>query len=309
MSALGAVLSFTMVAQTLRMSVPYAAAATGGVLGERSGVVNITLEGALLAGGFAAIACDLATGSPAAGVLAAVCAGAVFSLSHAALVVHGRVDGIVSGIAMNLLAASGTRLLLRTLYGSSSNSPTAPGFHFLAVDARTGSGLLLHTLVDPPTPLVALAVIGVAWLLRATPFGLRIRAAGEAPRALASVGVDVARIRVLATTLGGAITGLGGAALALDQHQFQAQMSGGRGYIALAAVVLSGWNARRAALLCVAFAFLDALQIVLQNETAVPVQLLTSLPYVATLVALGVVLGRGRGSFAAPAGLGRQPDE
>lgn len=300
--ALSVILSGAMLAQTVRMTIPYACAGLGGVLSERSGVVNIALEGTMLASALAAIAAHHASGSAAAGVLAGLACGAAIGALHATLVVRGRIDAIVSGIALNLAAAGGTRFLLRALYGSSSNSPSVSAFR-----VGEGSGLLVRTLGDPFLLATALAVALSAWTLARTRFGLRLRACGEDPAAAQAVGVPVASVRTAAVLLGGAACGLGGAALAYDLHQFQAGMTGGRGFIALAAVILSGWRPGRAALACLAFAALDALQIVLQNQTRVPSQVLSVLPFVATLAALVLVSRRGAGARP-PAGLGRHAD-
>ncbi|CAN5704765.1 ABC transporter permease [soil metagenome] len=302
MSALDVIVSGTMIAQTARMTIPYGCAALGGTLSERSGVVNIALEGTLLASALASVAAAHATHSAVAGVVAGVACGALFGLVHATLVVRGRVDAIVSGIALNLVAAGGTRFLLRGLYGSSSNSPTIQGFRF-----ADGWGLLARTLLDPFLLATIAIVAGAAWMLRRTRFGLRLRACGEDPSAAQAVGVRVSGMRTAAVTLGSAVTGLGGTALAYDLHQFQAGMSGGRGFIALAAVIVSGWRPWPAAAACLAFAALDALQIVLQNQTRLPSQVLAMLPFVATLVALVLVSKRRAGDMRAPAGLGKHP--
>lgn len=300
MSVLDVVFSGTMAAQTLRMAVPYACASLGGVASERSGVVNIALEGILLSAALAAVATEGATGSAAAGIAAGVGTGALVGLVHALLVVRGRIDAIVSGLAINLIAAGGTRFVLRALYGSSSNSPSVGGLRVFE-----SLGALPRALVDPFFVLTLLSAAALAWALRRTRFGLRLRACGEDPAAAEAVGVDVTRTRLAAVTLGGAICGLGGTALAFELHQFQAGMTGGRGFIALAAVIVSGWRAWPACAACLAFAALDALQIILQNQTRVPSQLFAVLPYVATLLAL-VAVGR-RGAGRPPAGIGKHP--
>jgi simple sugar transport system permease protein len=164
----------------------------------------------------------------------------------------------------------------------------------------------VRTLLDPTLHLAVLAVGVVLYVLWRTPFGLRLRAAGEDPRAVEAAGLSAARLRIQAVVLGGAITGLGGVALAYDQHQFQSGMSGGRGFIALAAVVLSGWRPGRAALACIAFAALDALQIVLQDRARVPHDLVQMVPYIVTLVALAMAGRRGRSWAKPPAALGRE---
>jgi simple sugar transport system permease protein len=257
----------TFVAQSVRMAIPYTCAALGGVWSERSGVVNIALEGMLLAGGLAAVVAEHATGSAVAGVVAAMGVAAAMGLAHALTFVVARVDAIVSGIALNLIAAGGTRFALRALYDSSSNSPSVSGFASTWLKGSGGAALLLRTLLDPATLLTAALV---AW------------------------------------TVGSAICGLGGAALAFDQHQFQAGMSGGRGFIALAAVIVSGWRPGRAVAACLVFAALDTAQIAVQDSAGELRDLVQMVPYVATLGALAWIASRRVGSAgSAPAGLGR----
>jgi ABC-type uncharacterized transport system permease subunit len=313
-SLVGAVLSATVLAQALRMAIPYVCAGLGGVWSERSGVVNIALEGVLLAGGLGGVVAHVATGSAWAGVFAGALVGAAIGAGHAVVVVKGRVDAIVSGIAINLAAVGATRFVLRALYDSSSNSPPVAGFHMGIAHGAGGLALLVRTCLDPLAVTTALLVAGTAWTLKQTRFGLHVRASGEEPVAAASVGVEVDRVRLMAVTLGGAICGLGGVALAYDQHQFQSGMSGGRGFIALAAVILSGWRAGRMALACLAFAALDAVQIVVQDQAREGGYLAQMLPYVATLAALWVIArrarrGGSRGTIEgrAPAGLGQAP--
>jgi simple sugar transport system permease protein len=300
--------ALTFVGQTVRMAVPYACAALGGVWSERSGVINIALEGMLLAGGLAAVVAAHATGSAWAGVAAACAVAAAMGAVHAAVFVYGRADAIVSGIALNLVAAGGTRFLLRALYDSSSNSPGVEGFRVAALEGGQGARLLVRTLVDPTFLLAAGAAACTAWLMTRTRFGLRVRASGENPEAARSAGVDVRRVRMAAVTLGAAICGLGGAALAFDQHQFQSGMSGGRGFIALAAVIVSGWRPLPAVVACAAFAALDAAQIAAQDRAGSLRDLAQMLPYVGTLVVLAWIGVRRRGVASgggAPAGLGR----
>lgn len=302
--ALDVIVSGTMVAQTARMTIPYAAAALGGVLSERSGVVNIALEGILLSSALAAVVAQGASnGSAIAGVLAGAMTGAVVAFVHGALVVRGRIDAIISGLAINLVAAGGTRFVLRALYGSSSNSPSVKGVRLFE-----SSGLFVRTIFDPFFVLTVATAAFFAWSLDRTRFGLHLRACGEDPSAAQAVGIDVTMTRLVAVTIGGAITGLGGTALAFELHQFQAGMTGGRGFIALAAVIVAGWRPWRALAACLAFAALDALQIVLQNQTSVPSQIFAVLPFVATLLALALVSRRARGGGARPpAGLGKHP--
>lgn len=300
------VLSLTMLAETLRISAPYVCAAMGGIWAEKSGVVQIGLEGVLLTSAFTGVAVAHATGSAAAGLCAGVLAGALLSLGHALLVERAKVHAIVSGIALNLLAFAMTRLALRGLYDSASNSPGIEGFRFGPVGAG-GAALLGRVFADPVTLLAVAITVATPWVLHRTRFGLRVRAAGENPAAVASLGLSVTRIRCLALLVSGAACGLGGVHLAFDQHRFESGMSNGRGFIALAAVVVSGWRAGRAAAACLAFGALEALQIVLQDRLRGfrGGDLVQLLPYVATLVVLGFAAGRG----SAPRGLGKSAED
>jgi len=297
MSVLGSILSMTMLAQTARTAVPYVLASQGGVWSERAGVVNVALEGMMLAGGLASVAVAHEHG-PVLGVLAALVVGAALGAIHAMVTELGRIDAIVSGIAINVVALGGTRVVLRALYQSSSNSPSIAGF------GTHGDGMVARVVLDPIFGAAIVAVATTAIVLRASRFGLRVRACGEGPLAARAAGIAVVRTRTCAVAIGGALAALGGAALAYDQHQFQSGMSGGRGFIALAAVVLSGWRAGRAAALCVVFAALDALQVVLQGHARALQDMVQMLPFVAALVALAI-LSRTRGHAGGPpAGLG-----
>ena len=290
-------LSLTFVAQSVRISLPYLAAAMGGVLSERAGVVNVALEGTMLVGALFAVLGTTAFGSPWIGLAIALVAGVALQLLHAIAVLFGRANAIVSGIALNLLAAGGARFLLRAAYDSASNSPAIPALG----RSGTSQSLVVTTLRDPSTWLVTLLVVATIVTLRRTAFGLRVRAVGEHPEAAASAGVSVVTTRILAVGAAGCAAALGGAWLAFDQHQFSSGMSGGRGFIALGAVVVSGWRPGRAALFCLLFGAAEAAQIVLQDQHVVAHQLVQMFPYLATLVALAGLVGRAR----PPAALGR----
>jgi simple sugar transport system permease protein len=298
-------LSLTTLAESLRIAMPYACAAVGGVWAERSGIIHIGLEAVLLSSAFASIACAAASGSAAVGVVGGIAVGVAVSALHAWLVEHQRVDAVVSGIALNLLAYSGTRLALRALYDSASNSPGIEGFG-LGPTGSAGWQLLLRVLLDPLTILAVAAIALSPWGLARTRLGLRIRACGENPGAALAAGLGVARLRLGALCISGAICAIGGIHLAYDQHRFESGMSGGRGFIALAAVVLSGWRAGRAAAACLVFGFLEALQIVLQDvsRSSRAATLIQLLPYVATLLVLALGAGRSR----APRGLGQRAE-
>jgi simple sugar transport system permease protein len=295
-----------MVAETLRIATPYACAAVGGIWAERAGVIQIGLEAVLLTSAFTSIAVAVTTHSVLLGLAAGVASGAALSMLHAILVERARVHAVISGIALNLGAFAGTRVALRGLFGSASNSPRLEGLHL----GPTGSGgvaMLARFFLDPVT-LVAVAAIGITpWVLARTRFGLRARAAGENPTAAASVGIDVTRTRVAALAVSGAICALGGVHLAFDAHRFESGISNGRGFMALAAVVVSGWRPGRAVVACLAFGALEVLQGDLQDRMhkSAGAELVQLLPYVATLVVLCFAAGRA----AAPEGLGKHAEE
>jgi simple sugar transport system permease protein len=228
-------------AQMLRIAVPYGLVAAGGCLSERAGVVNIGLEGILLNGAFGAAAGGIATGSALVGVLCGVLAASLTALLHALVTVIGRADQIVSGLAVNLASYGATRALLSAIFQSASNSPRIleaplaplPGFEALgALGGVVGQPLFLASL---------LVVLAAQRLLLRSGLGVLVRAAGERPAALDASGVSVTAVRVGAVTLGGAIAGLGGAWLAFQQNSFTDGMSGGRGYIALSAMIAGMW--------------------------------------------------------------------
>jgi simple sugar transport system permease protein len=259
------------------------------VVTERAGLVNIALEGTLLAGALGGAVGGLATGSPAGGVALGLALGAAAGAAHGLLVVRARVDAIVSGVALNIAAYGATRVAIRLLYDSASNSPAAP-----ALSGLEGHGPLARVLTDPVVIALAAAAAVLPWLLASTRWGLRLRAAGDGPAAAEAVGVDVGATRVRASVVAGALAGLGGVYLAFDQHRFSAGMSNGRGFIALAALLLGQHRPWRTAAACLGFAALEAAQIGVQDRAHVAPELVQMLPYLATLALLAVLGQRAR---------------
>jgi len=285
---------FSIAEQTLRISIPFLFAAAGGVVAEKAGVVSLTLEGFMLAGAFSAVLGTSYSGSPWVGLVCGLIGGLVFGLLHAVLSLRFRADQIVVGIAVNLLAVGATRLFLKLVYDSSSNSPRVAGF------GSEGAGSLA-TFQNPLLWLGIAIIPAIAWWMDRTPFGLRLRAVGEHPKAALSLGVDVTMVRGIAVALSGVLAGLGGVYLALEQHQFTDEMTAGRGFIALAAIITGSWRPLRVGLACVLFAAAETLQIQLQTLQILPSQLLSAIPYAITLVVLVGWVGRS----TAPAALGR----
>jgi simple sugar transport system permease protein len=288
---------FVFLTQTIRIAIPYLFAAAGGAVAERAGVVSLTLEGFMLSGAFAATLGSYYSGSAWVGVLCGVGGGLLFAIIYAIAVIRYRADQIVTGIAINLLVIGLTRFLLHLAFDSSSNSPRVSG-----LTTQMSGDNLFWGLLQNPLIWLGLAVIPlVAWLIYRTPFGLRVRAAGEHPEAAETLGVPVKRVRYVAVMLSGILASLGGVYLALDQHQFTDGMTAGRGFIALAAVIFGRWDPARAGLACLLFAAAETLQIQLQGANAIPTQFVQMIPYVLTIIALAGVVGRS----IPPAALGR----
>ena len=285
----------TFLTQMIRIAIPYLFAASGGVVAERAGIVSLTLEGFMLSGAFGAVLGANYSRSPWVGVLTGIVGGLIFSLIHAVATIRYRADQVVVGVAINLLAIGVTRFFLKLFFDSSSNSPRVTGF----------GGNIKAAGFDNPLLWLGLLVAPVmAFVIYRTPFGLRVRAAGEHPDAAESVGVSVKRVRYAAVALSGMLAGLGGVYLALDQHQFTDQMTAGRGFIAISAVIFGRWDPIRAALACLLFAAAETLQIQLQGSHAIASQFIEMIPYALTIVALAGVVGRA----VPPAALGKVED-
>jgi len=278
-------------AAMLRISVPYTLAALGSTFSERGGVINIALEGIMLNGALAYVLGAHWTGSAWAGLAAAVAAGCGTGLVHAVVTVRFRADQITSGLGINLLAAGLTKFVLTQVFHSSSNSSRVvglPDWNLLGVARIPALGPVLAT----PLVLLTLAAVllGQAWLFRSV-FGLRLRSVGERPEAAATLGLPVARYRYAGVLISGVLAGLAGAWLASEQHSFTDGMTNGRGYIAIAAMIVGKWSPFGAAAACLLFGAAEALQITLQGSRF-PSELLQMMPYLVTMLALAGFIGR-----------------
>jgi simple sugar transport system permease protein len=310
---LGDIITPDLFASAFRMATPLALAAIGGTICERSGVVNIALEGIMLVGAFAGVAVTLAFGSPWLGVLAAVLAGVAIAAVHAFTSINLRSDQVVSGTAINILALGLTGFLMEIMYGHPGTTEAIttikPIFRFAS---ERGSGTFFgviwnwfNTIVLSHTPIVygAIVIAVVAqWAMYNTRWGLHLRALGEHPRAVDTVGVSVVRGRWIAVLMSGALAGLAGANLTLEQvGSFTENMTNGRGFIALAANIFGRWTPVGSYGASLLFGFFDALQIKLQifrGEINIPPQFFLMMPYVLTVVVLAGVVGRAVGPAA-----------
>ena len=278
--------------QTLRIAIPYLFAASGGVIAERAGIISLALEGFMLTGAFAATLGTFYSGSPWIGLLSGIFGGLVFGMIHAIACIRYRANHVVVGIAINLLAIGVTRFFLKLAFDSSSNSPRIEGF---------GGNTAAQGFDNPLLWMGILVAPILGFFLYRTPFGLRVRAVGEHPEAAASVGVKVSKIQYISVAVSGMLAALGGVFLALDQHQFTDNMTAGRGFIAVAAVIFGRWDPGKAAIACLFFAAAETLQIQLQGNEVIPSQFIEMIPYVLTIIALAGVVGRA----VPPAALGK----
>jgi len=277
------------VAAAVRISVPYTLAAVGASFSERGGVINIGLEGIMLNGALAFTLGAYYTGNPWPGLAAAILAGVATAALHALVTIRFRADQITSGLGINLLAAGLTRYVLIAVFHSSSNSSRVPG-----LDLVTGLDRIpaLGPVLGSPLVLLTIAIVLAGqWLLFRSVFGLRLRAVGERPEAAATLGLGVGSYRTLGVLTSGALAGIAGAWLASEQHSFTDGMTGGRGYIALAAMIVGKWSPFGAAAACLLFGAAEALQITLQGSSF-PSELLQMLPYLVTMLALAGLIGR-----------------
>jgi simple sugar transport system permease protein len=300
----------SMLSATIRLSTPLIFAAMAGIFSERSGVVDISLEGKLLAGAFAAASTAAVTGSPWLGLGAAILVGLALSLIHGFASITHNGDQVVSGVAINIVVAGLTVVLGNAWFHRGGQTPTLPNdARFMPIklpgaDALSGVpiiGDIYSKLISGHNLLVYVAFITVAltwWVLYKTRFGLRLRAVGENPKAVDTAGISVAFLRYRAVLIAGILTGIGGTYLSIAQNaSFIRDMSAGKGFIALAAMIFGKWKPIPAMFACFLFGFLDALSMRLQGVSLpyigqVPVQLIQAAPYILTVILLAGFVGR-----------------
>jgi len=291
-------------AAAVRVATPLVLAATGETITERSGVINLGLEGTMLAGALAATLGATAWG-PWSGVACAIAAGMLLAAVFALLAVGARADQIITGTAITLAAFGLTGTIYRQAYGLGGAGLTIPTLKSLAIPGLSQIPVLGSALFDQPAPtyLALLAMPIVWWVLFRTRLGLALRATGEGAAMARAAGVRTNLIRSGATVVGGGFAGLAGASLVLAQvGSFTEGMTAGRGYVAIAIVVLGRWHPGGIALGALLFGVATALQFLLQTlGLDAPYQLFLMLPYLLTLLALAGAVGRVR----APADLGR----
>ncbi|MCC5601856.1 ABC transporter permease [Nostoc favosum] len=280
---------------SLNLAVPLAFAALGGMYSERSGVLNIALEGMLLTGAFTSAAATFYTGNPWLGVICALIAGGLVGLLHAFLCVTLYVNQLVSGLAINLVAAGLTSFLARLVFNG-TNTQRLPGIEPIVIPGLANIPILGAMLFQQDVfvyLLITLVVTSIYFLFH-TSFGLTLRAVGEYPQAAATAGVSVSRVRYGAVVLSGCLASLGGAYLTLVQIRFFTEgMSAGKGFIAIAALIFGRWHPLSTTLACFLFGATEALQLRIQAFGAnIPYQFLAMLPYAIALFALVGLAGK-----------------
>src|ERR1700752_3571192 len=283
------IFTLSLIASTIRLATPLVLAALGGLFSERSGVINIALEGKMLAGAFTAAALTYAadkrlgmgTASPWIGLLGGMIAGLFIAVIYELSCIKFKAEQVVSGAEINILMLGIPGFLSGAFFLSSGSTPQIPKDH-----------LLLQSPIS--IAFVVLALVALIWyVLYNTPFGLRLRSVGENPEAADAAGVSVSKIRYSGVLLSGLLAGIGGAYLSIGQNSlFTRNMTAGRGFIALAALIFGKWHPVGAFLACLLFGLADAISIRMQGVVQIPVQVIQIIPYVLTLVVLAGFIGR-----------------
>lgn len=281
----------------IRLATPLIFAALGGLFSERSGVINIALEGLMLAGAFTGAVITYETGNPYLGMLAGMTAGAFLAFIYAVACIQFQADQVVSGMAINFLMIGLPAVISGAVYDSAGSTPQISQANLLPEYFNRFS----------IASVFAFLIVPVCWyVLYKTPFGLRLRATGENPAAADAAGVNVIRLRYIAVVISGVLAAAGGAYLSIGQSSlFTRNMTAGRGYIALAALILAKWKPIPVLLACLFFGLTEALTIQLggiklPSGENVPIQFIQIIPYVLTIIVLAGFIGLSR----APKALG-----
>ncbi len=301
---------FAILDATLRVSAPLILAAMAGLYSERSGIVDISLEGKMLASAFAAGAVAALSGSAWPALGAGIMVGIALGLVHGFACITHRGNQVVSGLAINILASGLTVVLGIAWFSQGGQTPSlASEARFMPLELPFADaaqvipiiGPFYHDVISGHNFLVYvawLAVLATWWVVYRTRFGLRLRAVGENPLAVDTAGLSVSGLRYRAVIICGALAGVAGTYLSIAQNAaFVREMTAGQGYIALAALIFGKWKPLPAMLACLMFGFLDALAIRLQGVELpligeVPVQAIQALPYVLTVILLAGFIGR-----------------
>lgn len=281
-------------AATIRIATIYILAAIGSNFAEKSGILNMTIEGNMLISAFFAVLASFLTGSAVIGLIVAVIVGIIFSAMYAFTAVTAKANQMISSLAFILFAQGITVYLMILFFNSAGSTPRVPSISELPIPGLSGIPVIGGILFTQ-SPITYVAIISVFvsyYVLYHTKFGLRIIASGEHPVAASTVGINVRKIRYLSMLIAGAMAGLAGAYLSISlTSQFVKGMTAGRGFIALSTVIIGKHKPINIALAGLLFGFCDALQIRLQS-TGVPTQFIQMIPYVVTVIVLTFFIGK-----------------
>lgn len=291
----------TLIYATLIYSPPLLFAAMGSCFSENSGVVNIGIEGMMTIGAFAGAAVGYLTGNPWLGFLCAGLAGAVFGLLHAVATVSLNADQTIAGTAINFLAPGVALLISKTLFNSSDTPALLEGklpmmFNGVFEGSTVWSRFFKNVFNTYSTSYLVFILVIVVWFVfYKTRFGLRLRAAGEHPKACDTLGINVQRMRYTAVIISGFLSGLGGACVTMAiMNQFRPISIVGQGFIAIAAVIFGKFRPQGAMMACLLFGFCTGLRVVLGSSNFISAQLISMIPYVVTVVVLILFVGKSR---------------
>ncbi len=293
----------SLLTSSIRLATPLLLAALAGVYSERSGVVNIGLEGLMIMGAFFSVWFTHVTGNPWLGVLAGMLFGVITSALLAVIAINLKGNQVIAGTAINLLTVALVAFLLEIIWHRSGSTPTAPAM-LTTNPLKFLEGIpVLGTFFSQLNPFVYLAFLLVGltfFILWKTPWGLHVRAVGEHPRAADTVGINVYRTRWICVLISGALAGLAGATLSIGTvGLFREGMVAGKGFIALAAMVFGKWHPVKTMFACLFFGFCSAINILAQSfGVDAPTEFLAMIPYIATLVVLVGWAGKAQGPKA-----------
>ncbi|MFA9435698.1 MAG: ABC transporter permease [Candidatus Bathyarchaeota archaeon] len=288
-------ISVGLFAAAIRLATPIIYAGLGGMFSERVGIVNIGLEGTMLTSAFTGVVASYYTGNPWIGVLVSVITGGLVSLILAVLTIKYAGDQIVSGTGINIMALGFTSYMTQIIWGNRGASDGVQGISDIAIPIVKDIPVIgpIFGTHSPLVYLMPLVVYASYYVLFKTPFGLRIRAVGEHPVAAETAGVDVIKIKYTGVIISGMLAGLGGAFLSLSHlNLFTRGMTGGRGFIAMAAMIFGKWMPFGILGSGLLFGFADALQIRLQSLGILPPQIILMIPYLLTMAVLAGVVGK-----------------
>ncbi len=279
----------SLLAGLVRIAIPISFAALAGVLSERAGVINMGLEGMMLMGSFFSVVGSYYSGSAWVGLLVGMLAGLVMGLIHAVVTIGFKCEHLISGVGLNILAEGLTVVLLQIIWNTKGKSTSVAGLGKVTIPGLKEIPVIgdIFGSLSPLFYILVVAVIGFTFLIYRTRFGLRMRVIGDNPEMAGSMGIDVYRIQFICVALSGVLAAMGGAYLSIgDINMFSKDMVAGRGYIAMAMVILGNWHPAGAALSGLIYGLAQSLQIRLQGTFAIPAQLVQMLPYLITILVL-----------------------